>query len=195
MNFLGHLYFSNDDVQLQYANLFGDFVKGSDLSAYPIHIQKGIVLHRTIDSYIDHHEAVIDLLHNLYDELPKIAGIAVDLYFDHLLAIHWNRYHGMDLPDFVQRFYTADVENKPSFFEEFKHLIKVMKAHDWLNSYSSFSGLENACNGLSRRISFPNMLANAPDVFIQKESHIEQAFEAYMADAIPFFKNYFANNP
>ena len=39
MNFLGHLYFSHDDLALMQANLFGDFVKGKDLSRYSLKIQ------------------------------------------------------------------------------------------------------------------------------------------------------------
>ena len=55
MNFLGHLYFSNNNPELMYANLFGDFVKGKDLSMYSPQVQKGILLHRKIDDYIDNH--------------------------------------------------------------------------------------------------------------------------------------------
>jgi len=35
MNFLGHLYFSNNDHELMYANLFGDHIKGSQLDKFP----------------------------------------------------------------------------------------------------------------------------------------------------------------
>ena len=66
MNYLGHLYFSKNDFELMYYNLFGDFVKGSDLSRFPIKIQEGIRLHREIDHYIDHHPYVRKLLHKLY---------------------------------------------------------------------------------------------------------------------------------
>jgi len=68
------------------ANLYGDFVKGRDYSKYPLIIQGGITLHREIDDFIDHHPLVLELLHELYAPLPKVAGIAIDLYFDHLLT-------------------------------------------------------------------------------------------------------------
>jgi acyl carrier protein phosphodiesterase len=59
MNFLGHLFFSNNELQLMHANLYGDFVKGKDLSQFDSTIQTGIRLHRKIDSYIDHHPDVL----------------------------------------------------------------------------------------------------------------------------------------
>ena len=66
------------------ANLYGDFVKGKDLTNYSAIVQKGIHLNRSIDYFIDTHPAVTELRLSLYDKLPKVAGIAIDLYFDHL---------------------------------------------------------------------------------------------------------------
>ena len=66
MNYLGHLYFSDNDHTLMLANLFGDFVKGKDLSAFQPEIQNGITLHRSIDNYIDSHPEVLRLLKILY---------------------------------------------------------------------------------------------------------------------------------
>lgn len=86
MNFLGHLYFSENDTELMLNNLYGDYVKGKNLDAYPLEIQRGILLHRAIDNFIDTNPGVKELFHHLYPSLPKIAGIAVDLYFDHILA-------------------------------------------------------------------------------------------------------------
>ncbi len=34
LNFLGHLFLSNNDKDLMLANLYGDFVKGKDLTNY-----------------------------------------------------------------------------------------------------------------------------------------------------------------
>ncbi len=85
MNFLGHLYFSDNKQELMLNNLFGDFVKGKDISRYPIEIQQGITLHRKIDNFIDRHPLVLELSHKLFADLPKVSAIAIDLFFDHLL--------------------------------------------------------------------------------------------------------------
>ena len=195
MNYLGHLYFSNNDTELMYANLFGDFVKGPNLSMYPDKIRQGIKLHRLIDQYIDEHPVVLDLLHQLYEPLPKIAGIAVDLYFDHILAKKWESYHNIPLEKFVHNFYrhTKDLEqfDKPMFH----FVLSKMKENNWLLNYRDISGLERACKGLSQRISFDNDLAIAPDVYLKNEVHINHAFEEFMKDAIPFFEKYHLELP
>lgn len=190
MNFLGHLYFSNNEPQLMVANLFGDFVKGRDLSKYPSLIQKGIILHREIDSYIDQHPTVLNLMHQLYETLPKISGIAVDLYFDHILAKKWNDYHTTNLDDFIQNFYNTEIDFPEYYTEEFLFMISKMKEMNWLHYYQFQEGLVKACDGLSRRISFENKLKEAPIVFQTKQKIIEECFELFMDDAIPHFKDF-----
>lgn len=195
MNFLGHLYFSNNDPQLQYANLFGDYVKGSNFSEYPQIIQRGIRLHREIDNYIDHHPAVLDLLHHLYEHLPKVSGIAIDLYFDHLLARNWSEFHDMNYLDFINRFYTTEPEHRQYYSTSYLLMLERMKHDNWLFHYQVYDGLIKACSGLSQRISFKNVLSKAPDVFISEEHIISRAFELFMNDAIPHFNEYFEKEP
>src|SRR5574343_294919 len=106
MNYLGHIYFSNNDPQLAIANLFGDFVKGKKYLDYPYHVQKGVLLHRKIDHFIDHHAGVVRLIHEIRPHLPKVAPIAIDIYFDHLLAKNWQKYHPTELPAFLATLYS-----------------------------------------------------------------------------------------
>ena len=189
MNFLGHLYFSNNDLELMYSNLFGDYVKGKDYTHYPKKLQNGITLHREIDHYIDSHPRVLELLRTLYPKLPKISGIAVDLYFDHILARRWNEFHSTDLRTFVNEFYNYNPKHENHYSTEFKFLIEKMKEYDWIYRYKEFEGLDSACKGLSKRISFENSLASAPTVFLQLESEIESTFDAFLKEAKLTFKH------
>jgi len=177
-----------------YANLLGDYIKGKDYSHLPPKIQEGIKLHRTIDNFIDTHPVVIELLHELYEHLPKISGIAVDLYFDHLLAKNWSSYHDKNFKDFVDDFYSINIENSEYYSKEFMFMLSKMKELDWLYAYRQHSGLVAACTGLSKRISFENSLAKAPEIYLIKEESIELAFNSFMSEAIPFFESYFKKN-
>ncbi len=188
MNFLGHLYFSRNDHELMYANLFGDHVKGTHLENYTESIRQGVFLHRSIDHYIDHHPGVVELLHTLYSELPKVSGIAVDLYFDHLLAVNWHKYHPEDLETFLEGFYAYEPLVWHNFPEEFRTFIGQMKKYRWMNYYSRFEGLERSSEGVASRISFANKLTDAPTVFLKHREHIEACFSSYMQDAIPYFE-------
>lgn len=174
-----------------YANLFGDFIKGKDLSEYSPLVQDGIRLHREIDSYIDNHPIVKELLHHLYPFLPKISSIAVDLYFDHLLAKHWDDYSSISLIDFVQTFENQKIDEELYPDENFHFMLFRMKKSQWLINYASLDGLDHACRGVSQRISFQNTLFNGRAVFEENESIIFQAFQLFMIEAKTHFENYF----
>ncbi|MGV3630774.1 MAG: ACP phosphodiesterase [Bacteroidota bacterium] len=187
MNYLGHLYFSNNDTTLMLNNLFGDFVKGKDLSHFPEEIRKGIYLHRSIDDYIDRFPKVGELQQALRVDLPKVSSIAVDLFFDHLLAKNWRRYHPDELDVFLERFYRSiDLDNS-SYTSEFKFMISKMTEINWMSHYDKLEGLDKMCRGVSARISFENSLKDGQRVFLEHEEAVSQCFELYMESAIRKF--------
>ena len=191
MNFLGHLFFSNNDVELMYANLLGDFIKGKDLSAQPLIVQKRVHLHRTIDDDIDDHAIIIELLHSLYKDLPKVSGIAVDLYFDYLLANNWDKNSPTPLTEFINHFENATIDRNQFDNLDFWEIMDRMKKGEWLHHSSSMYGLRKSSEGISRIISFPNVLGKAPEVFEANKAVIKDAFDRFMEEAIPFFNSYF----
>jgi len=191
LNYLGHLYFSGDDYSLMLANLYGDFVKGKDYSYLPKIVQEGVLLHRNIDDYVDHHPHVTSLRLKLFKDLPKIAGIAIDLYFDHLLAKQWSQYHNQNLFEYIDCFFEYALndtnlcfkENKFKYPDSFVNLLKVIHKHDFMKQYISLDGVKMASKGLSKRISFDNNLGQASEVFLVYEKEINAAFDEYMLDA------------
>tara|TARA_B100000524_G_scaffold88851_2_gene41541 strand:+ start:2471 stop:3061 length:591 start_codon:yes stop_codon:yes gene_type:complete len=183
MNFLGHLYFSNNNLDLMVANLFGDFCKGKSYLNYPIATQRGVLLHREIDSFIDNHPAVLAVRKTLYTPLPKVSGIAIDLYFDHLLAKNWHEYHELTLEDFLLTFYKHTLSINGIYPDEFLQFIKKLRDSRWINLYPSSFGFQKSCEGVSRRLSFENALKHAPRLILPYESDLFKVFKVYMRDA------------
>lgn len=195
MNFLGHLFLSNNKPELMMANLYGDFVKGKDYSHLPVIVQEGVLLHREIDDYIDHHPDITALRLKLYKELPKVAGIAIDLYMDHCLAKSWRKYHALDLSDFLNTFFHYALKKKNQEFknshfkypENFIKLLNTIHSQQWIENYKNIEGLSFAASGLSKRISFVNNLHEAPAFYLKHEKDIDAVFSIYMNDAIKKF--------
>lgn len=183
MNFLGHLYFSGNDKELMLANLFGDFVRGSKHEHFPEVIQKGIKLHRSIDFYIDNHPLVKELKFDLMSELPKVGPVAVDLFFDHLLARNWNQFHTSEYNLFLEDFYTHETDFQDHYPENFMDFMSKLRTHQWMNHYPTKYGLMKSCEGVAKRISFETKLPIAHLVFDQKEGQIEEVFHRFMSDA------------
>ena len=184
MNFLGHLFFSNNDLDLMIANLYGDSVKGTKYKHYSKPIQQGIKLHRKIDSYMDHHPDVKKLRMHLYKDLPKIAGVAVDLMFDHLLAKKWDEFHHKKLDVFLEEFYNHRSPLELEMTSDFLFLLKQMRESKWMNYYPTLYGLEKSALGVSRRISFKNKLQDTPRAYLEHQRIIEETFYVYMKDAM-----------
>lgn len=189
MNFLGHIFFSRNDVELMHANLFGDFVKGRNLDMYEPIVKEGIILHREIDSYIDHHPDVKELYLKLSPSLPKVAGIAIDLYFDHFLALHWDKYHSQPLDRFLESFYSHKINETSYPNDKFLTMLFYLKQGRWMSEYQKLEGIGRACEGVSRRISFPNSLKYGRIVLEDNYEIIREAFYLYMSDAIQHFSD------
>lgn len=187
MNYLGHIYLSNNDFDLAVSNLFGDFVKGNQHLAFSETIQKGVLLHRKIDSYIDNHHSVKSLLEILRPELPKVAPIAIDIYFDHLLAKNWEQFHPTKYPLFLQQFYTVAQQKYTDFPPKFKLFITQLVTNNWLQHYPTDYGLDKMCRGVSTKLSFENALNQGFEVFKTHENAINIAFHEYMQDANEYF--------
>jgi acyl carrier protein phosphodiesterase len=168
-------------------NLFGDFVKGKDLSHFPEEIRQGIYLHRRIDDFIDRFPKVGELQQLMRGDMPKVSSIAIDLFFDHLLAKNWERYHHEKLSVFLDRFYSGIRLDQPLYTEEFKYMVSRMIEMNWIGHYHLLDGLDKMCRGVSSRISFENSLRNGKEVFLKHESAVSQAFEQYMEAAIQKF--------
>lgn len=169
------------------ANLFGDFVKGKDLSAYHPKVQEGILLHRKIDSYIDHSETVLILMRKLYKSLPKVSSVAIDLFFDHLLAKNWNQFHPKPLDDFLNQYYQTIQLSEKLYSANFIAMMQKLIEHNWISFYPTLYGLEKSCQGVSSRISFPNELKNGKTVFLQLQEEITDTFFQFMKEANEYF--------
>lgn len=194
MNLLGHLFFSPDNPEIKVANLAGDFIKGRDLGNFPLLVQSGLMLHRHIDDYFDHHPAVVKLLHLLYGKLPKVAGIATDLYFDHLLAINWKDYSKQELSQFLSDFYQFKTAFQDVYPEHFLIFLHRLQQHQWISQYHLPEGLQHMAKGVASRLHFKNQLEFAADYFDEFEQEITKAFRAYMQDAIPHFQSWILQN-
>lgn len=173
------------------ANLYGDFVKGKKFSHLPEVVKQGVILHREIDFFIDNHPEVIKLKQKLYKSLPKVSGIAIDLFFDHLLAKNWSDYSKINLSDFIEPFFKYSLNPHNLSFEnpvfhyadEFIYLLQIMYEKEWIYQYQQIDGLKMASTGLSNRIPYPNELGKAVLVFTHLENEITQVFKGFMFDA------------
>ncbi|MCY3883818.1 MAG: ACP phosphodiesterase [Gammaproteobacteria bacterium] len=107
MNFLVHSWLARDNDAYVAGAFLGDFVKGPIPLTLPRELQKGIRLHRHIDSTSNKMEEMRSTYWRLGPDLRRVAPILLDLIADHILALHWDRYGEGKLSDFTRHCYRS----------------------------------------------------------------------------------------
>src|SRR3989442_7909269 len=92
MNYLAHAYLSFNQPEILVGNMISDFIKGKKQFDYPVSIQKGIRLHRDIDTFTDAHPATQQLKSFFRPHYRLYAGAFGDIVYDHFLALDPNEF-------------------------------------------------------------------------------------------------------
>ena len=72
-------------------------IRGKKYESFPMEIQKGIILHRAIDSYTDAHTTFRQSTKKLHSRYHHYSGVIVDVFYDHFLAKNWAKYSDENL--------------------------------------------------------------------------------------------------
>lgn len=142
MNFLAHIYLSQDNDLLKIGNFMADGIRGKDYLQFPEEVKKGILLHRKIDSFTDTHLIYRKSKHRLHDKYGHYSGVIMDIFYDHFLAKNWNKYSDEKLENYVDTFYNLLEENHAILTAKTINLLPYMKQNNWLVSYQSIEGIE-----------------------------------------------------
>ena len=123
MNFLGHLFLSKHSNELMIGNFIADAVKGKQHENFPPEIQRGIIMHRAIDFFTDHHETARKTALRFRPRFGKYAPVLVDVVYDHFLASNWDNHHHQTLEIFTRNAYEL-IQSNHHFLPE-----KILQQH------------------------------------------------------------------
>lgn len=141
MNYLAHIYLSGGDDELKIGNFIADSVKGKKFISYPERIQKGIVLHRAIDTYTDSHPVVKQSVTRLFDEYSHYSRVIIDILYDHFLAANWKDYSTIPLEIYVADFYALLHKHFEVLPRRVQNFLPYMEQDNWLVNYASIEGI------------------------------------------------------
>lgn len=151
MNFLAHIYLSFGDDEITIGNFIADSIRSNKYDHLPQKIQKGIILHRAIDTYTDAHPDHRKSSKRLHKNYSHYSRVIVDIFYDHFLAKNWQRYSETPLPAFVDSFYDLLEKNYEVLPEGTKRMMPYMISDNWLLNYSKIEGISRVLNGMNRR--------------------------------------------
>lgn len=141
MNFLTHLLLDHASPGRMIGSILPDLVRPIDWAMLDADVADAARRHRRVDALVDTHPLHLAARARLRGAHGHFAAILVDVFYDHVLAIEFERYAGRSLDGFVTQVYQT--------FESHGHLMpnpmptitRRMTEQDWLGSYATLDGM------------------------------------------------------
>ncbi len=188
MNFLAHIYLSFDDDEITIGNFIADSIRGNKYKHLPNRVQKGIKLHRFIDSFTDAHPTVRQSTKRLHENYSHYSGVIVDIFYDHFLAKNWSTYSDVPLAVFVDDFYNLLEDNYTILPENTKRMMPYMISDNWILSYAKLEGISRVLNGVNRRTNNKSKMNFAILDLEQHYYEFEKEFSSFFEELTTYSK-------
>jgi acyl carrier protein phosphodiesterase len=182
MNYLAHIFLSDGQPEVMIGNFIADSIKGSKYNVYPVEIQKGILLHRQIDTMTDAHPAFRNSTKRLHKNYGHYSGIIVDIFYDHFLAKNWTDYSDVPLTDYIQEFYKILRNNFEVLPDNIQKMAPLMMESNWLLSYAGLEGIDRVLGGMNRRTKNKSGMDKAGQELREFYTLFEADFKVVMND-------------
>jgi acyl carrier protein phosphodiesterase len=161
MNYLAHLWLTEQAGLPLPGAILGDLVHGRLDGRFAPALERSIRLHRRVDAVTDGHPLVAAQRAGFGPGARRYAGIVLDLLHDHALVLDWARYSGEPLNLFARRAAQAVAAEQEGF-----RLAGISPPPAWrfrrlLLSYGEAGGIDRALRRVASRLQRPEALLEA----------------------------------
>ena len=167
-------------------NYVGDFVKGRLTEEKTVNWNAeyltGLKLHRFIDMFTDAHPVVREAKHKAAEVHGRLAGIALDIYFDYFLAKKFTDFCNETLWEYSHRMYSLIEKNEYLIPETMIPMVRSMIRQDWLNSYVTLDGIDLTFSRMSRRADFMSGIKVAGLELRKNETFYAEKFQEFFPE-------------
>jgi len=184
MNFLAHLYLSQNNTNIMIGNFIADHIRGNNYNEYSKEIQQGIFLHREIDTFTDAHKVVRKSKRRLHERYRHYDGVIIDIFYDYFLAKNWSKYSEIPLDmytDTINGLFSKITENLPIKSQQF---IKYMVEYNILFNYKNKEGIAKVLNGMNSRTKGKSQMNLAIEDLQNLEEEFQEDFTLFFKDLI-----------
>ncbi len=152
MNWLAHLFLSEQKVDFQIGNFLADPLKGKVWQNASEEMRRGMQTHKAIDAYTDRHPIVSQSKSRLREK-GLLKPVIIDLTYDYLLTKQWELFCTLPLQTFTQTFYTQAKIRADQLPKRPSSLVHNLVDHDHLNKYHSPAQLRASFVRIDKRLS------------------------------------------
>ena len=189
MNFLAHSYLSFSEEQLV-GNMIADFVKNRDVARLPESIQKGIKLHRAIDTFTDAHLLIHEAKAPFRPLVRLYSGAFVDVAFDYFLANDTTENSQREWQEHSQRVYAVLRRYEEFLPEVFKKVLDKMQQDDWLYNYRNEWGIEYSFRNVVNKAQFLDKTINVFPAFLANKDFLREKYEIFFPEIKSFVQDF-----
>lgn len=182
MNHLAHLLLAGPDPALRAGGFLGDFVRGPLTGARPMEVELGIALHRHLDVTTDRHPAVRAAVASFDPPLRRWAPVALDVWFDHLLAADFEALADTALPEFARTAYAQLDDHRAHLPPAAAGFLDRMREHDLLVRYRDGAIVDGVLGRLATRSRRAAPLAQIAPELRRRGAALQACFASLLPD-------------
>jgi len=193
MNFLAHIYLSENNDLIKIGNFMADGIHGKNFEDFPAEVGLGITLHREIDTFTDFHPIFRKSKHRLHEKYGHYSGVIIDMFYDHFLAKNWKKYSDVQLEDYTLHFYHILKENYGILTDKTKEMMPYMIEYNWLSSYATIDGLAEILRQMDRRTKYRSNMHYSVNELKEFYADFEEEFTLFFEEVRAFVKKKLAS--
>jgi len=184
MNYLAHMYLSCSDEDLIIGNMLVDMMSIKRLRELPGQYHKGFELHRLIDSCTDEHPKVKEAVLKLRENHRKYAPVVIDIFYDYVLSLEWERYSEEDIQDFCNGIYEVINKHLHNLPKDIVIRLEKMLADNFLMTCSSPKAIKRVFDLIDSRAKFNNNFSLATKDLLEDYDYFRDNFFKFFPDMI-----------
>ncbi len=183
MNWLSHIFLSENTIEFQIGNYLSDPLKGKAWENSSNDLKNGIHIHKIIDSFCDKNVYFINSKNKLRQK-GLLRGVAVDIIYDYLLTKNWDKFCNIPFEDFTNSFYKNSKEVSKNYPINAQIEINKINKYKLLHAYTNLEDVALTYKSIDRRLS-PRLLKR--DTLISYKEATFEKIDEIEKDFLEFF--------
>jgi acyl carrier protein phosphodiesterase len=185
MNWLAHVFLSEQKIDFQIGNYLADPLKCRLWDTASDDMKKGVQTHIIIDTFTDSHKTVSKSKARLREK-GLLKAVIIDLTYDYLLTKNWESFSSIPLREFLNTFNEQAIKRSVDLPNDASKLVSHLAQNDRLNNYQNLEQLERSFERIDMRLS-QRLLARESavsyiDAVSQNIKEIEEDFMVFFPE-------------
>lgn len=192
MNYLAHSFLTFSDGQIV-GQFLEDYIKNNKRFSLPEEFQKGIKLHREIDTFTDSHPAIHEAK-KVFSPLVRLySGAFVDVAMDYFLANDASIKSPEEWKKHSEHVYKVLNENKNWFPENFHKMLFYMEKDNWLYNYRNDWGIEFSMKNVLRKAKYLDENIAVFNCFLENKEELKKCYDVFFPELKLYCENLFSS--